>query len=257
MERCGDGMRELRKRIRLEHQEVTAATPRWTPTQVAELREAYGLDDAGLDPRDLARELTSKPEDHAETELIADVIAGIAELPVTWEQLVENAVAMNKRMKGKDYSTSWHRNTALAIQQITFSPREATPKKIHQWIAASKLDTPTIKNRLSALQGLIERGITSGYQPDLAPNAFKMTDFGISKEREEKNNYYCPTPDDYRKLFKQVLPQLPEKYAVGIELMAWTGCRVSGIPFLETAEEPGWSRTLHLASNKEGTRRTG
>ena len=87
----------------------------------------------------------------------------------------------------------------------------------------------TLKNRASALQGLIERAITSGYKRELAPNPFKQVDFGISKQKEEQRNYYCPTEDDYRKLFQEVLPEQPERIAVGIELMCWTGVRVSGL----------------------------
>ena len=47
----------------------------------------------------------------------------------------------------------------------------------------------TMKNRASVLQGLIERAITSGFQPQLAPNVFKQVAFGISKEVEKKRHY--------------------------------------------------------------------
>ena len=58
-----------------------------------------------------------------------------------------------------------------------------------------------------------------------------MVDFSVSKQKESKRNYYCPTEADYRKLFQEVLPKQPQRIAVGIELMAWPGCRVSELRY--------------------------
>ena len=110
----------------------------------------------------------------------------------------------------------------------------------------------TLKNRASALQGLIERAITSGYKRELAPNVFKQVDFSISKELEAENNYYCPTPEDYRKLFHEVLPKQPERVAVGLELLAWTGCRIGGVRYLSSTERMGWLDVPNVSGTKGG-----
>ena len=74
----------------------------------------------------------------------------------------------------------------------------------------------------------------------MAPNPFKQLDFSVSKVKESTRNYYCPTEEDYRKLFTEVLPEQPERIAVGIELMCWTGCRVRGLPYHSSSDEMGW-----------------
>ena len=81
---------------------------------------------------------------------------------------------------------------------------------------------------------------------------FKQVDFSISKELEQENNYYCPTEDDYRKLFHEVLPEQPERIAVGIELMAWTGCRISGVPYLASTDRMGWLEVPSVDGTKGG-----
>jgi len=270
-ERYGPGMRELRRRLRAEHEAAKGeqARPSWTAQQAIEAKALF--EQAHADPtsdwvpnaQDMAEEITGKRKRSddtgyhldKDTDQIAQFIYGIGALPLTWDDLVANAETVRKRKTGKGYTESWHRNIKVTIERLTFKPTEATPVVIRKWMDREEkagMSSTTMKNRLSALQGLIERGITSGYRPDLAPNPFKMVDFSISKELEERRNYYCPTPEDYRKLFKEVLPQQPEKFAVGIELMAWTGCRVSGVKYLRETTKPGWLEVPDVQGTKGG-----
>ena len=112
----------------------------------------------------------------------------------------------------------------------------------------------TMKNRASALQGLIERAITSGFQPQLAPNVFKQVDFSVGKEVEQQGNYYCPTEADYQKLFNEVLPEQPERIRLGIELLAYTGCRISMAKYLSLSTDPGWLDVPDVDGTKGGGR---
>ena len=144
-----------------------------------------------------------------------------------------NAAAVRRRKQDKDYAPSWYRNVERSLKTFKYEPTGLTSQQIRAYQDQEErkgIDSITLKNRLSALQGLVERAITSGYAPELATNVFKMVDFSVSKQKESKRNYYCPTEADYRKLFQEVLPKQLERIAVGIELMAWTGCRVSALP---------------------------
>ena len=186
-------------------------------------------------------------------ERLAEQIAGIEVL--TWKDLVANAERVRQRKTGDGYSPSWHRNITTLLQYVDFEPQGLTPARIHQWMEERERagwSGVTLKNRLSALQGLVERAITSGYKRELAPNVFKQIDFSISKELEAKNNYYCPSLNDYRKLFHEVLPKQPERVAVGIELMAWTGCRISGVRYLSSTERMGWLDIPNTPGTKGG-----
>ena len=188
-----------------------------------------------------------------QAERLAEQIAGIEVL--TWKDLVANAERVRQRKTGDGYSNSWHKNITTLLQFVDFEPQGLTPARIHQWIEERERagwSGVTLKNRLSALQGLIDRAITSGYKRELAPNVFKQVDFSISKELEAKNKYYCPSLDDYRKLFHEVLPKQPERVAVGIELMAWTGCRISGVRYLSSTERMGWLDIPNTNGTKGG-----
>jgi len=267
-ERYGDGMKQLRAKIRSE-QAPKEVTPAWLPRDAVNLQAQFRSLDQALDGRAdaqaIAAQFTGKGQQDPttgelidkDTEQLAEVIAGVGVMPLSWYDLMLNARTVHKRKKGQDYSEAWIRNTETTIKRVDFGPLEATPIRIRQWMdmeEANGMSSVTLKNRLSALQGLIERGITSGYRPDLAPNPFKMVDFSISKKLEEKNNYYCPTDEDYRKLFNEVLPQQPERIRVGIELMAWTGTRVSGVPYLRETEERGWLVVPDVDGTKGGGR---
>ena len=112
----------------------------------------------------------------------------------------------------------------------------------------------TMKNRASALQGLIEKAIKYGYQPQLAPNPFKQVAFTVSKEVEKKGHHYCPTIFEYRFLFNELLPEQPERIRLGIELLAFTGCRISAAPYLSSSAEPGWLDVPDVDGTKGGGR---
>ncbi|QNI58937.1 phage integrase family protein [Synechococcus sp. BIOS-U3-1] len=246
-QRYKEGLRELLNKIRREHQ-ATRKTPAWLPEQLDDLRQEYQQNHE-LDAQELAasftgkrgyKETTGELKD-AKTEELAELIAGVN--AITWEELRVRAEAVRKHKTGSGYSISWHKNIDQILQRVPFTPEQATVRSIRAWMdqqASKGVTSVTLKNWCSALQGLIERAITSGHAPQLAPNVFKQIDFSISKELELKNVYYCPTKEDYRKLFNEVLPELPENYRVGIELMVWTGCRVSGTKHLATSTEPGW-----------------
>ena len=95
------------------------------------------------------------------------------------------------------------------LKTLKYAPTGLTPQQIRAYQDQEKrkgIDSVTRKKRLSALQGLVERAITSGYAPELVPNVFKMVDFSVSKQKESKRNDYFPTEADYRKLFQQDCP---------------------------------------------------
>ena len=262
-QRYSDGLKELRKKIRAEHE---AAKPQerlaWLPEGVGAIKDQYK--GADFTPQEIAAEVVglrggSAYDDETgelkdkRAERLAEQIAGIEVL--TWKDLVANAERVRQRKTGDGYSPSWHRNITTLLQYVDFEPQGLTPARIHQWMEERERagwSGVTLKNRLSALQGLVERAITSGYKRELAPNVFKQIDFSISKELEAKNNYYCPSLDDYRKLFHEVLPKQPERVAVGIELMAWTGCRISGVRYLASSERMGWLDIPNTPGTKGG-----
>ena len=262
MQRYGDGMKALAAKIRREHE---AAKPQtrlaWLPEEVEQIKETYK--DSDFTAQDIASEITGKRATdpttgeflHKPTELLAEQIAGIKEL--TWDDLVENARTVRRRYNGKDYGKGWLKNTRTILSTVDFKPAGLTPQRIRRWLDEQEkrgMSAVTMKNRASALQGLIEKAIKYGYKPELAPNPFKEVAFGISKNVEAKGRYYCPTVDEYRFLFKKLLPEQPERIRLGIELMAFTGCRISGVPYLAQSTEPGWLDVPDVDGTKNGGR---
>ena len=260
-QRYAAGLKELRKRIRKEHEATKPSSGLdWLPEQVEQIKANYPED---FTPQQIAELETGKraqdPETGAfldeRTERLAEQLIGIRRL--TWQELVANAATVRRRKQDKDYAPSWYRNVERILKTFKYAPIGLTPQQIRAYQDQEErkgIDSVTLKNRLSALQGLVERAITSGYAPELAPNVFKMVDFSVSKQKESKRNYYCPTEADYRKLFQEVLPEQPERIAVGIELMAWTGCRVSALPYHSSSEQMGWLEVPDVAGTKGGGR---
>ena len=250
LQRYGDGMKALADKIRREHQ---AARPKptltWLPSEPAieyDVPDGMELTVENLEKHGISRETTAG-------ELLPD--EQLREL--TWQDLVENARTIRRRTHGKDYGKAWLKNTRTVLSTVDFKPAGLTPQRIRKWLDEQEkrgMSAVTMKNRASVLQGLIERAITSGFQPQLAPNVFKQVAFGISKEVEKKRHYYCPTPGDYKRLFNEVLPEQPERIRLGIELMAFTGCRISGVPHLSTSTEPGWLDVPDEDGTKNGGR---
>ena len=259
-QRYAAGLKKLLQRIR-DQQAKPQEKLSWLPEEVDQMKQEMAAAEMG--PQEYAARITGKGEQnletgeliHRPTERLAEQLAGIEE--VTWEMLRVNAEKIRKRKTGKPYTPGWHRNLTTMLKTVDFKPQGLTPERIARWLdeqEARGMDSVTLKNRASALQGLIERAITSGYKRELAPNPFKQVDFGISKVKEEQRNYYCPTAADYRKLFTEVLPQQPERIAVGIELMCWTGVRVSGLPYHSSSEEMGWLNVPDVPGTKGGER---
>jgi len=259
-QRYAAGLKKLLQRIR-DQQAKPQEKLSWLPEEVDQMKQEMAAAEMG--PQEYAARITGKGEQnletgeliHRPTERLAEQLAGIEE--VTWEMLRVNAEKIRKRKTGKPYTPGWHRNLTTMLKTVDFKPQGLTPERIARWLdeqEARGMDSMTLKNRASALQGLIERAITSGYKRELAPNPFKQVDFGISKVKEEQRNYYCPTAADYRKLFTEVLPQQPERIAVGIELMCWTGVRVSGLPYHSSSEEMGWLDVPDVPGTKGGGR---
>jgi len=259
-QRYAAGLKKLLQRIR-DQQAKPQEKLSWLPEEVDQMKQEMAAAEMG--PQEYAARITGKGEQnletgeliHRPTERLAEQLAGIEE--VTWEMLRVNAEKIRKRKTGKPYTPGWHRNLTTMLKTVDFKPQGLTPERIARWLdeqEARGMDSVTLKNRASALQGLIERAITSGYKRELAPNPFKQVDFGISKVKEEQRNYYCPTAADYRKLFTEVLPQQPERIAVGIELMCWTGVRVSGLPYHSSSEEMGWLNVPDVPGTKGGGR---
>ena len=259
-QRYAAGLKKLLQRIR-DQQAKPQEKLSWLPEEVDQMKQEMAAAEMG--PQEYAARITGKGEQnletgeliHRPTERLAEQLAGIEE--VTWEMLRVNAEKIRKRKTGKPYTPGWYRNLTTMLKTVDFKPQGLTPERIARWLdeqEARGMDSVTLKNRASALQGLIERAITSGYKRELAPNPFKQVDFGISKVKEEQRNYYCPTAEDYRKLFTEVLPQQPERIAVGIELMCWTGVRVSGLPYHSSSEEMGWLNVPDVPGTKGGGR---
>ncbi len=256
-QRYSDGLKRLLQRLR-DQQAKPQEKLSWLPEEVDQLRQEMIASEMG--PQEFAARITGKGEQnletgeliHRPTERLAEQLAGIEE--VTWEMLKVNAEKIRIRKMGKPYSPAWHRNLTTILKNVDFKPQGLTAERIARWLdeqEARGMDSVTLKNRASALQGLIERAITSGYKRELAPNPFKQVDFEVSKAKQEQRNYYCPTEEDYRKLFQEVLPQQPEKIAVGIELMCWTGVRVSGLRY-HSSSRRGWLDVPDVHGTKGG-----
>ena len=256
-QRYSDGLKRLLQRLR-DQQAKPQEKLSWLPEEVDQLKQEMIASEMG--PQDFAARITGRGEQnletgeliHRPTERLAEQLAGIEEL--TWEMLRVNAEKIRIRKMGKPYSPAWHRNLTTILKNVDFKPQGLTAERIAQWLdeqEARGMDSVTLKNRASALQGLIERAITSGYKRELAPNPFKQVDFEVSKAKQEQRNYYCPTEEDYRKLFLEVLPQQPEKIALGIKLLAFTGVCVSGLPY-HSSSRRGWLDVPDVHGTKGG-----
>ena len=250
LQRYGDGMKALADKIRREHQAAKPKTPlTWLPSEPATVWEV---------PDGMEMTIENLEKHGIERQTTADEVLPDEQLrDLTWDDLVENARTIRRRTHGKDYGKAWLKNTKTVLSTVDFRPAGLTPQRIRRWLDEQEkkgLSAVTMKNRASCLQGLVERAITSGFQPQLAPNVFKQVHFGISREVEKKRHYYCPTPEDYRKLFNEVLPEQPERIRLGIELLAFTGCRISGVPYLSSSTEPGWLDVPEVDGVKGGGR---
>ena len=95
-------------------------------------------------------------------------------------------------------------NIGTILETVDFKPAGLTPQRIRRWLDEQErgMSAVTMKNR-ALHSGLVEKAITHGYQPQLAPNVFKQV-VRVSKE-VERSAYYCPTPE-YKRLFNEVLP---------------------------------------------------
>ena len=267
-QRYAAGLKELRKKIRAEHE---AAKPQerlaWLPEEVEAIKDRYEDHPAFSHPQEIALDVLGRPQwadqyDDKTDELkdkraqrLAEQIAGIER--ITWDDLVENSRTIRRRLGGKDYGKAWLKNIRTILSTVDFEPERLTPQRIRRWLDEQEkrgIGAVTMKNRASALQGLIEKAITSGFRPQLAPNPFKQVAFSVSKEVEKRGRYYCPTVEDYQKLFHEVLPEQPERIRLGIELLCFTGCRISAAPFLSTSSDPGWLDVPDVDGTKGGGR---
>ena len=134
-----------------------------------QIKEAYK--EAPLDAQEIAEQITGQRATdpntgeflHKPTERLAEQLAGIER--ITWQDLIDNAERVKTRKTGKGYSPSWRRNITTLLQFVDFEPQGLTAERIHSWIEERERagwSGVTLKNRCSALQGLIERAITSG-----------------------------------------------------------------------------------------------
>ena len=130
-QRYSDGLKELRKKIRAEHE---AAKPQerlaWLPEEVEAIKDQYK--GADFTPQEIAAEViglrggsayddkTGELKDKR-AERLAEQIAGIEVL--TWKDLVANAERVRQRKTGDGYSPSWHRNSQRCSSTSTSSPK--------------------------------------------------------------------------------------------------------------------------------------
>ena len=249
-QRYAAGLKELRKKIRVEHE---SAKPKerlkWLPSEPATFWDVpdgmelsvENLEKHGIEVQTTAGELLSHDQLRS----------------LTWDDLVENSRTIRRRFAGKDYSKAWLKNIRTILSTVDFNPEGLTPQRIRRWLDEQErrgIGPVTMKNRASALQGLIEKAITSGFQPQLAPNPFLQVAFSVSKEVEKRGRYYCPTVEDYKRLFHEVLPEQPERIRLGIELLCFTGCRISAVPYLSSSADPGWLDVPDVDGTKGGGR---
>ena len=124
-QRYAAGLKELRKKIRAEHE---AAKPQerltWLPEDIEAIRNQYEGTD--FDPQEIATlvlGIRGKPGGECDLETgelkdkraerLAEQIAGIE--VVTWNDLVANAERVRRRKTGDGYSPSWHRNITTTL----------------------------------------------------------------------------------------------------------------------------------------------
>ena len=195
-QRYAGGLKKLLQRLR-DQQAKTQEKLSWLPEEMDQIKRDYEAASEQLGegwsyyPIEIAEEVVGRRTDlnpktgdplDPTIQRLAEQIAGIEQ--VTWEDLRLNAEKIRKRKTGKPYTPGWHRNLTTLLKTVDFQPQGLTPERISKWLdkeEARGIDSVTLKNRASALQGLIERAITSGYKRELAPNPFKQVDFGISR----------------------------------------------------------------------------
>ena len=169
-QRYAAGLKKLLQRIR-DQQAKPQEKLSWLPEEVDQTKQEMAAAEIG--PQKYAARITGKGEQnletgeliHRPTERLAEQLAGIEE--VTWEMLRVNAEKIRKRKTGKPYTPGWNRNLTTMLKTVDFKPQGLTPERIARWLdeqEARGMDSVTLKNRASALQGLIERAITSGYK---------------------------------------------------------------------------------------------
>ena len=165
-QRYAAGLQKLRKKIRAEH-EAAKSQERlaWLPSEPATVWDvpvSMELTVENLEKYGRAHETT------------ADQVLPDEQLrDLTWDDLVENARTVRRRYNGKDYGKAWLKNTRTILSTVDFKPAGLTPQRIRRWLDEQEkrgISAVTMKNRASALQGLIEKAIKYGYQPQLAPN---------------------------------------------------------------------------------------
>jgi hypothetical protein len=240
------GHKALLKRIRDEHQRASEqAEGRWSPGRIATLQKQY-KEQPELDYQDFAADVlgVSNQLDPATGELkdkkaeeLAEMLAGQKQATVTWQELAANADKIRKRKTGKSYSAGWWKNFRFCIEQVTFSPTEATVPTINAWVDAKEeqgWSSATIKNRCSLLQGLLKKAKTSGFNRSLI-NGFLDIDFGTSVE----NNYYCPVESDYQWMTTRLETE-PRAMQIAMKVLMYSGVRVNALTQLSEMTEPGW-----------------
>ena len=125
LQRYGAGLKELAKRIRLEHEASKPQAPLlWLPEEPFEV---WHVPD-GMEMTIENLERHGFPvEERAESVVRDDQLRQLS-----WDDLVDNARKQRRRKTGKDYSPAWIKNTTTVLDSVDFLPAELTPQRIHR-----------------------------------------------------------------------------------------------------------------------------
>ena len=143
---------------------------------------------------------------------------------MTWDEAIEIAAARRLRRTGRPVSESWREAIRQALRYTAARPEQLTPKEVRLFIQRQEelgMAPTTIAQRSAVLSGVIQALIRTGTCPDML-NPFDRVDTAAVSTK----HHSTAQPEDYRAL-TSLMGELPEGDQLVLQLLIFTGCRVS------------------------------
>ncbi len=232
-QRAAQAIQELRQQARLQEQGMTKwRDPEVFSQLVASVGGDVDVDDvirhAGFSTKQKGSHPSEGPDAgdylNPEAQALADALVA-GEVPMTWQDLVREAVRVRKRVEGTDYSDSWYIDKRIAINECPFTLQEATPALIRAWGERIEESGLHSDKKLGALQNLMEISIKSGLL-DGWDNPFKRVSF--HRKQHTAVNIYTALEQDYRAL-PAALAVAERRVRLAILLNVYCGVRCSEV----------------------------
>lgn len=260
--RAAQAIQELQE----EAQSAHAGLTKWRePAAFKQLVDNYKLGGdlyatvqaAGLPLRQVGEEdpTAPTPEDFIDPEareLANSLVTG--RVQVTWHDLMREAVKVRKQKTGTDYGENWYFQANQSSRDCPFSPAEATPDRIREWMKQIHADGLHADKKIGALSFLVKTCRLSGYLK-WERNPFDDVDYARASDSGE----HIPTAEkENYELIGKVLreTELETRTRLSILICVYTGVRHSEIA-KRTIEDFDFEESLmyvHAAKNKTSQR---